>query len=422
MSKPFERLTIENFAGIKQLDLEIRPFTVLIGPQSVGKSITAKLLYFFKSVPLALLKAANAETQSSPEDVALKLFGELLPTPTHAGGSSTVTYSIGASKIGLKHTGERKAQWKISLPAALREEFPRLIEALGKTREEKNKQDAATIGHMLNVEYATQEAFLQLADQVLPGSASTPYFVPAGRSFYAQIERDFASFFQSATLDPFVAEFGKFFARIKGRRFRLREELPAGKPAHLLVENLLSGSYVREGQEDFIDSRDGRKLPPKLWSSGQQEAQPLALVLERYCRGLLRSGFLFIEEPEAHLFPTAQRTMTELVSLAFNAHESTMQIFITTHSPYILTTVNNLLLAGQLYQKRISARKKSALAKVVPADRALMPETVGAFYMDQDGCRSILDAETGLIGTSAIDEVSGNLNEQFDALLDFERL
>jgi AAA ATPase domain len=110
LSKPLERLTIENFAGIKQLDLEIRPFTVLIGPQSVGKSITAKLLYFFKSVPLALLRAANSETQSSPEDVALKLFGDLLPTPTHAGGSSTVTYSIGNSKICLKHTGEHRAQ------------------------------------------------------------------------------------------------------------------------------------------------------------------------------------------------------------------------------------------------------------------------------------------------------------------------
>jgi hypothetical protein len=174
----------------------------------------------------------------------------------------------------------------------------------------------------------------------------------------------------------------------------VREELPAGKPAHLLVENLLSGNYVREGQDDFIDSRDGRKLPPKLWSSGQQEA---------------------------HLFPSAQRTMTELVSLAFNAHEPAMQIFITTHSPYILTTVNNLLLAGQLYQKRISARKKSALVKIVPADRALMPGTVGAFYLDQNGCRSILDTETDLIGTSAIDEFSGNLHEQFDALLDFER-
>jgi predicted ATPase len=28
-----ERIVIENYKGIKKLDLEVRPFTVLIGPQ-----------------------------------------------------------------------------------------------------------------------------------------------------------------------------------------------------------------------------------------------------------------------------------------------------------------------------------------------------------------------------------------------------
>jgi hypothetical protein len=38
--------------------------------------------------------------------------------------------------------------------------------------------------------------------------------------------------------------------------------------------------------------------------------------------------------------------------------------------------------------------------------------------MDRDGCRSIVDPETDLIGTSAIDDVSGQINQQFDALLE----
>ena len=37
---PTERLIIDNFKGISHLDLEVKPFTVLIGPQSVpGKSV-----------------------------------------------------------------------------------------------------------------------------------------------------------------------------------------------------------------------------------------------------------------------------------------------------------------------------------------------------------------------------------------------
>ena len=38
-------LIIENFAGIEHLRLDVHPITVIIGLQSVGKSITAKLVY-----------------------------------------------------------------------------------------------------------------------------------------------------------------------------------------------------------------------------------------------------------------------------------------------------------------------------------------------------------------------------------------
>ena len=69
----------------------------------------------------------------------------------------------------------------------------------------------------------------------------------------------------------------------------------------------------------------------------------------------------------------------------------------------------------------MSVSRKSALAKIVPRDRSLVPGEVGAFYMDREGCRSIVDSETGLIGASTIDKVSGDLSEQFDALLEFGR-
>jgi len=410
MSQSSERLSIEGFAGIEHLDLDPKPFTILIGPQSVGKSVTAKLLFFFKSIPVTLYSAVLDDTDLDPGEILLQRFAESLPDPAHPGSAARIVYSTGDAKIALQHSGKEKSRWEVHLPKGLRDAFLGFQRACRKQGDEDNGPRDAN----------RTEAYSERIDGMFPGSSNRPRFVPAGRSFFTQIERDFASYFESASLDPFVAEFGKFLAHVKNPRV-IKQLLPAAGPALALARELLSGHYSRRGKEEFIHSVDGRELPAKLWSSGQQEAQPLALLLQSYCMGSFAPTSLFIEEPEAHLFPSSQRIITELIALTFNARQPGMRIFLTTHSPYILTTVNNLLLAGQFHGKKMSVSRKSALAKIVPRDRSLVPGEVGAFYMDREGCRSIVDSETGLIGASTIDKVSGDLSEQFDALLEFGR-
>jgi hypothetical protein len=251
----------------------------------------------------------------------------------------------------------------------------------------------------------------------MPEETSAGYFIPAGRSFYAQIERDAASFYSTANIDPYVSEFGRLFSALKRAAFWNVTNVDT-KTARKLVNELLSGEYIREDNEDLILSRDGRRLRSVVWSSGQQEAYPLALMLQNHCSGRLVASSIFIEEPEAHLFPTSQRVMTELIALAFNVRSPGTRVFLTTHSPYILTTINNLLQAGMLYNSELSDDRREALQRTVPQDRALAPGSVDVFYMDRDSCRSIMDEETGLIGTSEIDKASWDLSEQFEALLE----
>ncbi len=73
--------------------MEVKPFSVLTGPQSVGKSTTAKLLYFFKSIPAQIRNAAIAFTFGHPHgDVPQKVFLDSLFTEeflrTHAPGGT----------------------------------------------------------------------------------------------------------------------------------------------------------------------------------------------------------------------------------------------------------------------------------------------------------------------------------------------
>lgn len=62
-----------------------------------------------------------------------------------------------------------------------------------------------------------------------------------------------------------------------------------------------------------------------------------------------------IEEPESHLFPESQKYITELIALVNNCGHS---IVLTTHSPYVLGTLNNLLYAKRFRHRREKKQTK----------------------------------------------------------------
>jgi predicted ATPase len=50
MERMTERLIVKNFLCLKDIDMEVKDFLILIGPQAAGKSLCAKLLYFFRTI------------------------------------------------------------------------------------------------------------------------------------------------------------------------------------------------------------------------------------------------------------------------------------------------------------------------------------------------------------------------------------
>jgi hypothetical protein len=403
-----ERIVIENFKGIKKLDLEVRPFTVLIGPQSVGKSTTAKLLYFFKEIAHETVEAAT-NLEVSLESHLVERFQRFMPHPTRKGGKSSIHYYVGRTAFSLTSAGSDDSNWRIELPKMLREEFDALKSELAASPKQASASRLKTL-----IEFKRRFGD-GLKTNLAPQFAFEPQFIPAGRSFYTHIEKDPISFFESATLDPFIALFGKQFARVKNDFLLARFGAPEFvHRAAELSELLLSGKYCMEGERDLILTADGQKIHGALWSSGQQECFPLVLFLYNLCLGSMGDLSLFVEEPEAHLFPASQRYMVELLALAFRAKAGRLNLFVTTHSPYILSTLNLLLRLGQA--GGLKPLRGSNGAVVNPLLEALHSDSLGAYYMDQKGCHSIIDNETKLIDGSGIDDVSGEIAEQFDAI------
>jgi len=372
---------------------------------------------------LQVFYAAIRNSENSLDSQMLDRFGKLLPPPHRTAGKSAVRYIFGSATFSLSNDGDDDSGWRIELPTFLETEFSRIKAEY--SANEKKRQDDVSLSAGSPLRELLQDDFLRnLEKKLLEKSDVSVWFVPAGRSFYAQVEKDVVSFFESANLDPFVASFGKLLAYLKDAiEFLPAKATKSALLASELIEHLLSGKYERESEKDFINVKDGRRLPPALWSSGQQESLPLVLCIRRFAEGDFKAygrRCLFIEEPEAHLFPASQRIMMELIALAFNSAPKGTNIFITTHSPYVLSTLNVLLKAGQLVQQSPTPAKHAAMERIVPELEALAPGTVGAYYMDRNECRSIMDAETGLIDGRAIDDVSGELAEQFDALNDLK--
>ena len=124
---------------------------------------------------------------------------------------------------------------------------------------------------------------------------------------------------------------------------------------------------------------------------------------------------VFIEEPETHLFPTTQRQLVE--ALVGYRNRSDLGLLVTTHSPYVLTAMNNLIMAQNVIEER-GEEATAAVLKVIGGNRALRYVDVSAYTVDDGTATSIMDDEVKLIGSSVIDDVSDDFEAVYGRLVD----
>ncbi len=219
-------------------------------------------------------------------------------------------------------------------------------------------------------------------------------------------------------------DFGDYYDTVKNsvRMNRIKPESNAFfADVESLKSKILLGKYLSFDGKDYLKMSDGRQVLLSNCSSGQQEALPLTLILESipfFGRGLTGQS-TYIEEPEAHLFPTAQKDIVDLIATVYNFRKDRIQFFITTHSPYILTAFNNLLQAGML-AKAAQKEQLKRITKIVPESRFLNPDEMAVYSLSNGTCNNIISSETGLIEAEVIDSVSQDLAIQFDNLLEIE--
>lgn len=426
-----EKLIIENFAGLNHIDIEIKKINILIGPQASGKSIIAKILFYCKGLIDEIFSSGiKGKTKRELDLELIDKFGDYFPVDSWRNKNFCIRYSIGEDYIEIKQSGTspKKSGLSINYSDFYRDSFDKITEI--SKRIEKNIAGPGTTSKIfsrLDLIVESKQSFLdEVSDQFGSQYSFSQLFIPAGRSFFAHLQNNiYRLLSENYRIDPFLLEFGDYYETVKNSLARIdqvkTEEDATYQTINTIKNRILLGKYIQVNGKDYLRMNDGRQVQLSNCSSGQQEALPLTIILESlpfFGRGLTGQS-VYIEEPEAHLFPTAQKDVVDLMATVYNLRPDRIQFFITTHSPYILTSFNNLLQAGILAGDSPGVKLKE-ITDIVPESCFLKPDEVSVYSLSDGTCESIMSAETGLIDAEIIDSVSEDLAIQFDQLLDLE--
>lgn len=417
-----QKLNVSNFLVIKKAVVDVNKINIIIGPQANGKSLLAKLLHYFKSSGTEIVEHIRKDTTKRDLDKSLlKSFETHFPRYTWEGTSFEIGFYFNNSHLEIK--GSKNSKGKTILTLGYSENIPKQISTIKKDyikkRDKARREDQGDESSTSD----TRRIFFDSVNKPLRQGElsplfSSPIFIPASRSFFANLQKNIFTFLASnVDIDPFLTEFGSLYETAKrwykDMPFYSSEDKRNASIANGLyksVEAIISGDYESHDEQDWIVSK-GRRTNLANASSGQQEALPmlLSLCVWPFLRSNSPHNMCFIEEPEAHLFPTSQGYLVSVFSQIYSQLDS--NLFITTHSPYIISSLNNLILgADKIDQSALSVDEFLSLSSGAYPIRY---EDVSAYSISDGILISIKNDEYRLIGADLLDEVS----EHFESLM-----
>ncbi|MBQ7244225.1 MAG: AAA family ATPase [Bacilli bacterium] len=382
------------------------PITVIIGEQASGKSTIAKIVYiatvFHLQLSYYLYSFFKGDRRKEPSlDDFLVEYAYYVATrlPDVTAGEFAVFYH-GANAYQLRYVFSKNAV-KVQPSDELRSEIEKYLATNKPSR-------------LISDDPFFDAAGIFIKQISLEENALHSLYVPAGRGPLIPLSNQL-----QGTRFHFSDEFASSYIRwtVRQKRLFAKEAKQLSKWAASknngkrrvveLVRSILKGSYTQDiNGEEFLNLTE-KDVSVELQnaSSGQQEIiYPLFAILEQIIFPSASPSLIIFEEPEAHLHPESQKAVMDLLAYAVN--NSKARFFITTHSPYVLTSLAPLLLSGRY-------EKKGTRKPIIPFDFRLSPGSVAAYSLTANpfSIKSII-GEEGTIDPTDIDRVSELIENQ----------
>jgi len=182
------------------------------------------------------------------------------------------------------------------------------------------------------------------------------------------------------------------------------------KLADFLEKEILQGTVDFETselrKELLFQPKENTKLEMPIVSSMVKELVPLVLCL-RYL--VKPNELLIIDEPEMNLHPEAQAKIAEFLAMLVNAG---LHVLITTHSPYIVDHLANLMQAAK-HEDPDSIKENFYLDRT----EAFISQEKVSVYLFKDGTAKNMISEEGTINWGTFGDVSDEVSQIYASLL-----
>lgn len=427
-------IVIKNFGPIEEATVDLNKiFQIFIGAQASGKSTVCRIIYFchkIRDYTLDFLMSPEQFKQNHKNEYLNNYFKYLTKQFMGCFGKTKHMQSFEINylfhdkqiQIFLNPDGYVRFSFNCQLKAGI---VTLINEAADMFLHNLEHELSSLMDNITAL--ALMKRHLNEKLHSLFGSNEEIIYIPAGRSLLATMSEQL----QDVSVDEMDLTMQEFIKLIRTTRSKFGTKIPeivedytktvkgqvnniALKQAYELIRKILKADYTSEmdGEKIYFDKHHWVKL--MYGSSGQQEALwilmlAFIIILEK------KRTFFMIEEPEAHLFPIAQKDIISLISLMANVTGS--RIILTTHSPYILTSVNILL-----YSEKVEGIHPKNGKTIIPKNLRLPYATFAAYKVGkfQKSLESLLDDESHMVDTEYIDEASAITNTELDKLLELE--
>lgn len=418
------RMILKKVGPLNYCEIDIDNFTILTGAQASGKSTVAKALYFFRTVKDDLLElivkrvSLSYETRSLHTSIVRSLrykFLQLFGTSRAMDNQLFMQYSYDNNtyvKISLRYDNNAHN----IMPNYVYIEFSKNI---------SDFINSFNTAALLQNQF-TKEQIIQKLNKLFSDDYET-IFIPAGRNLITLLSNQLNFIFtlmddeQKRTIDFCTQKYVERILKIRSIFSEGIEGFFNDKKKNSIKElnsrliqkcidstqKILKGKYVFADGEERLIINNNRFVKINYTSSGQQETVWIFNIL-LYQLITNTKSFIILEEPESHLYPDSQKEITELLAMFMNAQNS---ILITTHSPYILGSVNNLLYARQIYNK-LGAKPISDL---IDFDKTI--DNCDAYFVSNGAISSCIIKDEMLLQNEVIDGASSDINNMFDQML-----
>ncbi|OQX24810.1 MAG: hypothetical protein BWK80_18910 [Desulfobacteraceae bacterium IS3] len=441
------KITIHNLGFIDKAEIDLRPLTVFIGNNGTGKTWTAYTLssvfsaYGCRKYLEAYLDNRTRQKYPVLEDMVQQIINE---------GSAKIDMVEFADKyleLYINDVANMASGWMNSFMASERADFEKLrldiMLAESKGMLIERIKTASLEG---NIAKESVKASKEEGD-------STLYFYTKDNvsdKLSGNIVRQFSIetvlnilhyvFYQNISLFPTERTTFIIFPFVKREKLKdsdpVTETILPGAIQHfsrmitwcsnVVKKDRQNQQYIKlvevleteilQGKVDFETSKlkkellfhvsKNLKLEMAVASSMIKELAPLAL----YLKNLAEPGdLLIIDEPEMNLHPAAQVELIEFFAMLVNAG---LNILITTHSPYIVDHLANLMQAAKHKNKK-KIKKLFYLEKT----EAFISQDKVSVYLFEDGIAKNIVDENGVIDWGTFGNVSSDLSRIYSEIL-----